>query len=103
MLASQTGAGNQDNLNSSNELITRKEVTGTPFIIVGEENHGYMITLGRYQLSRRYKTIDECYELIGIRDWELMMNLMSVFVEGYNMVKDEQERIKELQKEIPQG
>jgi len=100
LLKSQTDASAALNSNSSNEeLVTRKAVPGTPFILVGTEETGYMITLGRYQVTKRYQHPEEAEEAVYEKTWEMLMGVM------YALIQDEKleaETIAEIQ-EIPQG
>ncbi|AXH75106.1 MAG: hypothetical protein [Microviridae sp.] len=80
LLQSQTGAENQNNSDSS-RLIEREAVEGTPLIIVGSEETGWMITLGKYQVSRRYPVKEMAIDAVSNRDYELLLSLMSVILE----------------------
>ena len=55
--------------------------------MVGNKEQGFMLTLGRFQVSRRYPTKEKCIDLVQIRDWELIMSVCSVVVDGIEAIK----------------
>lgn len=55
-------------------LIDRKDgkITDTGFRIIGTEDKGYAVTIGKVVVSEWMKTEEEARELITERDWKLI-------------------------------
>lgn len=57
LLHAQTNAENHHNTNfSSEELLERENIEGSPFVIIGNEQKGYFLTLGKWRLTDSFKT-----------------------------------------------
>lgn len=64
---------------SSSEVgITRERIDDTPFWVVGDEKDGYMLTMGKYQLSEREGTQEGAREIIKGRFWEILMKVVAL-------------------------
>ena len=50
LLRSQMSAGSQAKENSS-ELVTKERIKNTPLDLVGNEEQGYFVALGKYKVS----------------------------------------------------
>lgn len=84
LLQSQTNAEEAavDSSKSSKELITRQPSKANPmFLIIGTDEQGYMVTFGKWQITKRYKSIVQCEEKIFEKDYELLFALMGVAIE----------------------
>lgn len=81
LLQSQISANEADKLPSSEPLIYRESVEGTRFIIVGNEETGYFVTFGKYQVSQKVPTIQQAREQVANKDWDIIMAMMAVTVE----------------------
>jgi len=100
--------------NQKEDLLTREEVKGTPFKIVGVKEQGYFITLGKYRVSNPMTSIEECKEKIDNNDIGLLMSCMNVIVEenenlmklrqdvdeSMHIIKSTLETVSELRKEV---
>lgn len=76
ILKTQSDAENDPNLNSS-QLITRKSVDGTPFYVVGTEEKGYFVVLGKYKIAETGKTEEEAIENLEKDKWKVIVNLIT--------------------------
>lgn len=79
-LESSNGQTNaEENPHSRNySLIHREKVPNTPFEIVGNEETGYFLALGRYKLSQPTPTIDEAYAKLIDEQWNIILNLVTL-------------------------
>lgn len=77
LLELQTNAEKVNN-SESGKLIERIEVKGTPLIVVGSAESGYIVTLGKYQVTRRFLNKEDAIEAVNSRDYELLMSIISV-------------------------
>lgn len=81
LLQSQTQSEETNtNKEQSGKLMERIQVPGELFMIIGSEDSGYMVTFGKYQITKRYKSIQECKDKIEDKDYELLFALMGVAI-----------------------
>lgn len=80
-LHTTTESKNTHKQQSNSELIHTEDVGS--FKIVGNEERGYFVSLGKYRLTEARTTIEECKKLIETKDWELLLALMGVYYEFY--------------------
>lgn len=73
------GISNKEN--SNYELVSTEAIEGTPFHVVGEEEKGYFISLGRYRVSEVQKTKDEALEELYKNMWYIIMNVIITTVD----------------------
>lgn len=66
-----------DSLNEKMNQITNEEITGTPFRVVGDDEHGYSAVLSNYWLTKRMKTKEEVIEWVCKDTWEFRLTVMS--------------------------
>lgn len=82
LLKEQTSANENHNSNSTSEpLLTREEVDGTPFHIAGNEEQGYAVTFGKYRLSELRKTQEEALSELIDQHWNITARLAGVIAE----------------------
>lgn len=78
--------GEQEQVNT--KLLEREDVPGTPFKVVGNDDEGWMVTLGRFAVSDRSSKQD-CLYWIDNLDWNLLISVISVVVDGIEAMKKE--------------
>lgn len=94
-------ANNSDipNLEENEELITREEVKGTPFHILGDSEKGYSLTYGIFRISESKETKEEVLELTKEPNWDIIGNFIFAIMAGRDMmnekIKSEGERMAE--------
>lgn len=84
---------NRENLNS--ELIERTEIAGTPFYLVGNEEHGYIITMGKFKLTQNKPTKEEAMNLLTTDYWNIILRMVtslheSIMIEIGKQLMEEQ-------------
>lgn len=62
--------------NENTELIHREKVERTPFYIVGNEEQGYFLTMGKYRLTEAARTIEEVKEQLETNMWDIILKLV---------------------------
>lgn len=82
-LRSSMNAENQPTTNKLSsdeltELVHREHVEGTPFQIVGTEEKGYFVTLGKYRATENMPTIEDAKKEINIQNWEFFCTIISI-------------------------
>ncbi len=67
-------------LNSNSELIKRKKIKNTPFVIItiNEKSFG---TLGKYRITETYKTTKKCEEILQKITWNRITQIMLLLIE----------------------
>lgn len=106
----QTTAQTEPNKNT--ELLHRERLDKTPFDVIGNEENGYFIAMGKYRLTEPQKTIPLAIQLLEDRRWEIigamitttiviMDNIQSnINLEQFKSI-DVKKKLEELQQEIP--
>lgn len=91
-MASQNGQPNveeTDNNGSSEEIVKREMFDGTPFTGISlNGGESWFLTMGKYRVTDDGNTLDELWELVIDRNWELMMNCISAVVTETLKVKE---------------
>lgn len=65
---------------NSEELVTRKEIENTPFVVVGTE-HGYFGVLGKYRLTEPMETEEEAEKATKEITWNRIVQVMMLVSE----------------------
>lgn len=60
---------------SSDQLIKRIEVQGTPFMIVETKDQGCFIHMGAFRVSKVYRTVAECRKVIKLKPWDVIASV----------------------------
>lgn len=82
LLNTQSGAEknrNKEELNTP--LIVRNRIDGTPFHIVGNEEVGYFLTMGRYRLTDHYDTITEAETALERDFWDIILHMIITVID----------------------
>lgn len=72
----------EDQLNSTSSELNHNELYKI-FRIVGNDQIGYVITVGKYRVSNPTKTIEESKQIIDNDDWEFRTSVFSAIYETY--------------------
>ena len=70
---------NEDSSNSNSEIITRENITDTPFTIIGIEK-GFFVVIGEYRLTE-IGTYSACMEFIDNKSWNNITSVIMIIVE----------------------
>lgn len=62
----------------SSKLIEREQLTGTPFWLVGNEEQGYRIIMGKWAITEIYKTKIEALLIIKDEQWQTTLKLAGI-------------------------
>lgn len=74
LLQSQSSANETDNSKShtpNTEILKREKYQG--FLIVGNNEMGYMITLGKFKLAEPFASVEDAIQYINLKDWDLIL------------------------------
>lgn len=85
----------QQNMNQTDKpsyLKTNEPIENTPFRIVGNEETGYSITVGRHMLTEPKETKEKCLSELEEKKWIVMSNMTVAICQ---MIQEEQKKIGE--------
>lgn len=68
------------------ELIQRIEIENTPFTMVGNDEVGFIITMGVMRLTDK-KTYKECMNIIGEKSYDLIITVINAMIIHHDQVK----------------
>ncbi|WVR22141.1 MAG: hypothetical protein [Malazfec virus 5] len=98
ILASATGSASS--LDKNTEIMEQREVKDTPFRLTGNEEQGWVATLGMYRVSEPEMEAEKLEKwLRKSNNWELLTNVISVVVEETLKARVRDEEIETLKKE----
>lgn len=84
---------NQNNLNSSNEELIKKEpIEGTPFTIIGH-NEEWNVLLGRYRIGGPFKSKEEGINEAYNTSWDMILKVMQAVVDANHKYEKELEKL----------
>lgn len=75
------------NKQHSTETLERRQILGTPFWTVGNEEQGYCICLGKFRISEIHKNGWEAEEALEKEKWSIILNSIAVMLENYQNQK----------------
>lgn len=76
-LHTQQGGEENNNLQSGEEYKEEhREIKGTPFHLSGNEEKGYFLRLGDFQMSPRFKTEREVEGYIKNNRWNIILGMI---------------------------
>lgn len=101
LLKSQMNAGeNQNKENYSEEdteLIKREAIPNTPFFVVGNDEKGYIITLGKFKLTENEETKTAAIDKLITDQWNIIFRMVTTLHETI-MMKIGEELLQEQEK-----
>lgn len=91
ILGTQLSGEGNPNREPYSEAITNQKLEGSPFNIMGNSEHGFCITLGKYKVTeseewddRNETTLQEKGEhMLEKYKWEIILNCIAVFINEY--------------------
>lgn len=69
----------------NSQLISRNKIENTPFEIVGSDERGYFIALGRYKLTTNKPTLNEARECLVKEQYNIIANMIAVIFDVNNL------------------
>lgn len=66
----------QNNSNSSTEIIQREKIINTPFEIVGNTENGYFIAMGKYKITENKQSIEDAKKTLNTEQWIIITNMI---------------------------
>lgn len=83
ILQSQTNAEDQHNNNSS-ELIEKTDVENSPFIIIGNEELGYFLAMGKYRMTQPMKTKQDVIAYLVSNTYNVIATMITTLITATN-------------------
>lgn len=89
LLQSQTNVEEIHNKDSGENkpLIDRRQIEGTPFWIIGSEEKGYCLVMGKWKITQEYDTIPEVELQLKSQQWQLILRMIGIICE--DLIKTE--------------
>lgn len=69
-----------DNNNEVEELVEHRKIEDTPFTAV-RVNEDWFLTMGKYRLTEKLKTVEECQEEAKDASWMRIMQIVQIMIE----------------------
>ncbi len=69
--------------------LTRHEVDKSPFVVVGNDENGWVGTMGKYRITEPVKTKEECIKDVSEITWDRIVQVLILI--NQLEVKDESE------------
>lgn len=66
----------------SGELIHREKIENTPFYLVGTEEKGYFLTMGKYKLTENQPTKQQALNDLTNERWNIVMRMSAIIHES---------------------
>lgn len=66
--------------NNESHLITRNPVENTPFAVVGNNENGYFLTMGKYRLTDNFQNEEDVIYYLENNTWEIIVTLMTAII-----------------------
>lgn len=66
--------GNYSNKNT--ELVHREKIEGTPFYIIGNEDEGYFVAMGKYRLTEPEETVTAAMDKLITNQWDIILKMV---------------------------
>lgn len=97
ILNTQNNAEETHNSNSIKQLQEREQMAESPFWIIGNEEDGYMGTLGKYQITERFPTKEAVQQHFETATWNIILKLSGIvaaeLIEQHEKIKEKQNPI----------
>lgn len=72
---------NQNNIPSGKQLLEREKITDTPFELIGNEEIGYFISLGKYRISEIMTNKKIAIESLEKEQWNYIVRIIVTLIE----------------------
>lgn len=79
ILNTQNNAGGDQNREPSSKLIHREKIEGTPFEIIGDDENGWFLSVGKFKLTENKATEVEARMALHDEMWNIILNLIVIF------------------------
>lgn len=81
----------------STSLIVREKIENSPFYVIGNEEKGYMIVLGKNIVTDPVPTIEECKQQLQTGMWNIILKVAAIVHEA--IAKEVADQIEKENKE----
>lgn len=87
-----TSTEDTNNSNSSNEIIKREQIDGSPFAAIKQDGK-WFLTWGEYVLSEKFETLQELKESLEREKWNTIGTFVIAIINSYERRKMQEEKI----------
>lgn len=63
---------------SSEEIIQRETVEGTPFQVINLNNEGWFLALGKYRMTEPQENKQELIDRVKNKDWNVILDTIAI-------------------------
>lgn len=75
LLATQNNIEKKNTSNNDSSNYTRQQLNGTPFWIIGNEEEGYKLTMGKYKISNTMATPEDIETWMITHQWDVVLSI----------------------------
>lgn len=94
ILNTQNSAEETPNSNSIKQLNEREKMEHAPFWIIGNEEEGYMGTLGKYQITERFPNKESVQQHFETEMWNMIIKIAGIvaadLIEQHEKIKEKE-------------
>lgn len=94
LLHSQLNANTTDKPNSTEQLIEREQISGSPFWIIGDQEKGYFLTFGKWQLTERYETKLDVLNSLHDNEYDIILKMVLCIIDPNNEINSLNKTLK---------
>ncbi len=76
-------------LNKEVTPLTRHEVDDSPFVVIGNDENGWVGTMGKYRITEEFASVEECKEDLKEITWNRIVQVL-VLINQIKEVENEQ-------------
>lgn len=80
ILNTQNNAEETHNVDYSKKIVTREPIDNTPFWVVGNEEQGYSIVMGKYRLTETAITPEKAIEKLETEKWKIITTVITTII-----------------------
>jgi hypothetical protein len=81
ILTTQNSSEENQNKQESGDTFIREQIPNTPFWLVGNEEKGYIIVMGKHRISDYYQTKEDAELSINTQMWKTILNVIAIMLE----------------------
>lgn len=96
LLNTQTNAPNTPKEPSSEieQLIEREQISGSPFWIIGDQEKGYFLTFGKWQLTEPYQTKLDVLNSLKENEYDIILKMILCIIDPKNEINSLNKTLK---------
>lgn len=70
----------------SGKLIIRQQITGSPYWVIGDEDNGFFLTFGKWQLTEKLPTIHAVLDELEKNKYDIILKMVLCVTDPKNEI-----------------